>query len=292
MRGGAGIDHGHLAGRAERLEGLTRRGSPVDGRRNQRSSSAGSLTARQTRSTECGGTRSKRSTGRPSIVSRVPSVMGSPPGVVQGRPGARPECAVAGKPRVDLSEGFGAKLVETPSAIRANRDQPGLAQHLEVLGDARLAEFQALHKLSDGPLAIAQQIEDLPPVRLGEGSVGLAQAARAGVGLHELAAHRVDEDQLADVGQLASRGSRTSTATTACAAATRRSGPAQSASRKSLTTTTIPFARASRRRAAARSTARQRKTVRRGDRPARRPRGRARVAGPALRDRHAAAAGG
>ncbi|MFC7584647.1 hypothetical protein ACFQYP_13590 [Nonomuraea antimicrobica] len=39
---------------------------------NQRSSSAGTLTARHTRSIGYGSARSKRRAGRPSIVSRVP----------------------------------------------------------------------------------------------------------------------------------------------------------------------------------------------------------------------------
>ena len=51
-------------------------------------------------------------------------------------------------------------------------DEPGLAQHLEVLGDAGLAEVETLHEVVHRPLAVAQEIEDLAAGRLGDGGVG------------------------------------------------------------------------------------------------------------------------
>ena len=75
------------------------------------------------------------------------------------------------EPRVDLREGFGSQCVQTPFAFRADRDEPRFTEHLEVLGDAGLAEREALHQLPGGPLTLAQQVEDLPTVRLGHRGV-------------------------------------------------------------------------------------------------------------------------
>jgi hypothetical protein len=41
-----------------------------------------------------------------------------------------------------------------------------------VLGHAGLAELEAFHQLSGGPLAGTQQVENLSAVRLGQGGVG------------------------------------------------------------------------------------------------------------------------
>jgi hypothetical protein len=73
---------------------------------------------------------------------------------------------------INLDEGFWTQRVETPLAIRAYRDEAGLAQHFEVLGHTGLAQLQALHQFSGMPLASTQQVEDLSAVRLGQGGVG------------------------------------------------------------------------------------------------------------------------
>jgi helix-turn-helix protein len=90
----------------------------------------------------------------------------------EGVEAPRPERAVGLQPPVDLGEGFWAQRIQTLLAIRAHHDEPGLAQHLEVLGHAGLAEPKALHQLSGGPLASTQQVENLSAVRLGQGGVG------------------------------------------------------------------------------------------------------------------------
>lgn len=65
-----------------------------------------------------------------------------------------------------------AQRVDTLLALRTHHDEPGLTKHPEVLGRAGLAELEMLHQLSSGPLTIAQQVENLSAVRLGQGSVG------------------------------------------------------------------------------------------------------------------------
>src|SRR5688572_24805324 len=84
----------------------------------------------------------------------------------------RPERAVGLKPRVDLGQRLRAQRVQALLALAADVDEPGLAQHLQVLGDAGLAERQALDDVADGALADAQQVEDLATVGFGERGVG------------------------------------------------------------------------------------------------------------------------
>jgi hypothetical protein len=86
---------------------------------------------------------------------------------LEGVEAVRPDRAIGLQPVVNLDEGFWTQRVQTPLAIRAYRDEPGLAQHFEVLGHAGLAQLKALHQFSGMPLAITQQVEDLSAVRLG-----------------------------------------------------------------------------------------------------------------------------
>jgi len=85
----------------------------------------------------------------------------------EGIEAVRPEHAIGLQPLADLGEGFWTQRVQAPLAIGADRDEPNLAQHLEMLGHAGLTELQAFDQLSGVSLAITQQVEDLPAVRLG-----------------------------------------------------------------------------------------------------------------------------
>jgi hypothetical protein len=77
--------------------------------------------------------------------------------------------AVRLEPLDDLCQRLGTEPVPASLAIRANLDEIGLSQHLQVLGDSRLAEADVRHELVDRPLAVAQEVEDLPARRFGEG---------------------------------------------------------------------------------------------------------------------------
>ena len=90
----------------------------------------------------------------------------------EGVEALRPVAAVGLEPAGDLGQRLGAQPVPAALAVRADLDEPGLAQHLEVLGDAGLAEVEARDEVAGGPLAVAQQVEDLASGRFGERRVG------------------------------------------------------------------------------------------------------------------------
>src|SRR4051794_31164396 len=81
---------------------------------------------------------------------------------------AAPQPAVRREPGVDLRERLGVDAVPAPLRIPADTDEIGLAQHLQVLRDARLAHVEALDQLADRMLALTQEVEDAPARGLGE----------------------------------------------------------------------------------------------------------------------------
>lgn len=85
---------------------------------------------------------------------------------------AAPQLAVGGQPCVEVRERLGADAVLTPLRVHARLHQPRVSQHAQVLGDGGLAEPQRCDELPDGPFALAQQLEDRLPARLGEGLEG------------------------------------------------------------------------------------------------------------------------
>jgi hypothetical protein len=80
---------------------------------------------------------------------------------------SRPEPAVGGEPLVELGERLRSDAVQAPLRIRAGLDEPGVLENAEVLRHGWLAEAELLDELSDGPLAVAEQIENRQPARLG-----------------------------------------------------------------------------------------------------------------------------
>ena len=110
----------------------------------------------------------KRSAGRPSTWSRVPSVMGCPPDASRERRGARSSACDTGQPCVHLDERGGAQGVQPTSTVSADGDEPGGAEDPQVPGDTRLRDAQVTDELPHGPLTIAQEIEYLPARGVGE----------------------------------------------------------------------------------------------------------------------------
>src|SRR5579864_359082 len=61
----------------------------------------------------------------------------------------------------DLGERLGAGAVETAHTVAPLGDQPGLAEHAQVLGDGRAGDVELLGDGARGHLAVADQAEDL-----------------------------------------------------------------------------------------------------------------------------------
>jgi hypothetical protein len=80
---------------------------------------------------------------------------------------SRPELAVGGEPLVELGERLRSDAVQAALRIRAGLDEPGVLEDAEVLRHRWLAQTQLLDQLPDGPLAVAEQVEDRQPARLG-----------------------------------------------------------------------------------------------------------------------------
>jgi hypothetical protein len=80
----------------------------------------------------------------------------------------RPELAVGLEPVVELCERFRPDAIQTALRVCAHVDEPRLFEDAEMLGHGRLADAEAVDELADRPFAVAQQIEDRQPARLGE----------------------------------------------------------------------------------------------------------------------------
>src|SRR3546814_6138594 len=81
---------------------------------------------------------------------------------------AGPQLAVGRQPLVDLGQRLRPQAVHPPLGAGTHVDQPRVAQHPQVLRHGGLAELQLGHEISDGALAAAQQVEDLPSMGLCE----------------------------------------------------------------------------------------------------------------------------
>jgi hypothetical protein len=80
---------------------------------------------------------------------------------------SRPQLAVGGEPLVELGERLRSDAVQAALRIRASLDEPGVLENAKVLRHRRLADAELLDELPDGPLAVAEEVEDRQPARLG-----------------------------------------------------------------------------------------------------------------------------
>ena len=136
---------------------------------NHVSRSAGSTTARQTRSIGWARCRSKRSVQRPSasrsvadVVSRSLSVMVGPPS--PSRRGARPaveplvpEAAERRQPGVELQQRLRPEPVVAPLGFRPHLHQPGVLEGAQVLGHRGLGQLSSATELADWALGPARR---------------------------------------------------------------------------------------------------------------------------------------
>ena len=75
-----------------------------------------------------------------------------------------PGAAVGLEPFVELLEGLGAEAVDALLRDRTSFDEPGVAQHAEVLRDLRLPKAEPVHDLPDRTRLAPEELDDLPAV--------------------------------------------------------------------------------------------------------------------------------
>jgi hypothetical protein len=81
---------------------------------------------------------------------------------------SRPELAIGGKPVVELRERLRSDAVQATLRIGAGLHEPRILEDAEVLRDSRLTQAEVVDEVADGPLAVAEQIEDCEPLWLGQ----------------------------------------------------------------------------------------------------------------------------
>jgi hypothetical protein len=80
-----------------------------------------------------------------------------------------PEPAVRREPGVELGQRLRPQRVEAPPAVGPDFHEPRLAEDAEVLRRPRLGQAELVDELADRPGTVAHEVQDAPPVRLGEG---------------------------------------------------------------------------------------------------------------------------
>jgi hypothetical protein len=72
------------------------------------------------------------------------------------------------EPLVELLEGLRPEAVDALLRDRTGFDEPGLAQHAEVLRDLGLSKAEPVHDLSDRARLPPEELDDLATIGLGE----------------------------------------------------------------------------------------------------------------------------
>src|SRR5690606_7145586 len=86
---------------------------------------------------------------------------------------AGPKQTVLREPVLQPGETTPIERPDARLAFGAHGDEPGLAQHLQVLRHGGRTEVELLDQLSGGPLALGEQFDDAAPGRVGEGKEAL-----------------------------------------------------------------------------------------------------------------------
>src|SRR5262245_51855032 len=73
-----------------------------------------------------------------------------------------PEATVRRQPGVDLGERLRADLVPASLGVLTDPHQAGVAEHLQMLRDARLTDAELVDEIANRALTLAQQIQDTP----------------------------------------------------------------------------------------------------------------------------------
>ena len=70
------------------------------------------------------------------------------------------------------AQALGPRPVETPGAFPPLREEPGLLQHRQVLGDGGSRHVELGRNLTGGQLAVPDELEDAPATGLRDGANG------------------------------------------------------------------------------------------------------------------------
>ena len=76
------------------------------------------------------------------------------------------------EPVAQLAQASALQRADPALPERVDRDEPGAAQRLQVLGDLRLAHAERGGDLTDGVRPRGEQLDDAQAARLGEGGEG------------------------------------------------------------------------------------------------------------------------
>jgi hypothetical protein len=71
--------------------------------------------------------------------------------------------------RAQIAQAVGIEPIDAAGADRLVDDQPGILQHLQVLGDRGPADWQVARQLTDRPWTIGQPFEDGSPRGVAQG---------------------------------------------------------------------------------------------------------------------------
>jgi hypothetical protein len=91
---------------------------------------------------------------------------------VQALEVALPEAAIAIEPGLELLERRGSQRIDSTLRVDADIDEAGVAQNTQVLGYLRLAETETINEVANGAWSVQQQLNDVKPIGLGQGSKG------------------------------------------------------------------------------------------------------------------------
>ena len=76
---------------------------------------------------------------------------------------AGPQAPVGLEPRGDLRQRLRSDCIYPALGVRPRVHEARIAQDAQMFRHARLADLDAVDDLADRPLALAQEVEDLPP---------------------------------------------------------------------------------------------------------------------------------
>ena len=91
-----------------------------------------------------------------------------------------PELLKRMQPLAEFGQRFCRQAVNTTAALRLVRHEPGVTQHLEVLGDGGAAELEPVTEFPSGQRLPGENLKQLPPHRVSQRCEDSANAVGRG----------------------------------------------------------------------------------------------------------------